>query len=264
MVSKMHEPMTVTILTKNSAKYLVEVIRSLHEFDEVLVYDTGSCDNTLEIARSFPNVSIYEGSFKGFGLTHNNATALARNEWILSIDSDEVMTEELAQEILREKLQRGMVYSLTRKNLYRGKWIKGCGWSPDRQFRLYNRHDTAFTDAKVHEAVEVKQLKHHPFKGHIIHYSYNSVDDFLFKMHSYSSLFAEQNVGRKSASFGTALSHALFTFFKSYFLKKGFLDGKEGFEISWYNANTAFYKYLKLIEANSIKSDDVPKKKEDE
>lgn len=246
----MTERITVTILTKNSAKYLEEVIKGLHLFDEILVFDTGSSDETLKIAKSFPHVTLYERPFKGFGPTHNEASSLAKHDWILSIDSDEVMTEELAQEIRNEPLKRGVVYSCVRKNFYRGKWIKGCGWYPDRQFRLYNRLDTSFTEAKVHEAVDVKHMKHHPLKGCIVHYSYGCVDDFLVKMRSYSSLFAEQNAGKKKASFGKALSHAFFAFIKSYFLKRGFLDGREGFEISLYNANTAFYKYLKLMEAN--------------
>jgi glycosyltransferase involved in cell wall biosynthesis len=243
-------PISVTILTKNSEKYLKEVLSVLQLFQEVVVCDTGSCDRTMEIALQYPNVVVYERPFIGFGPTHNVASALAKNDWILSIDSDEVVTPELSQEIESLVLARGNIYSFPRHNEYRGKWIKWCGWHPDRQIRLYHRQDTQFSNAQVHEAVERKDLREICLSSPLRHYSYDTVDDFLDKMKTYSSLFALQNQGKKSSSLGKAIAHGLFTFIKSFFLKRGFLGGREGFEISFYNANTAFYKYLKLADAN--------------
>lgn len=242
--------LSVTVLTKNSQKYLREVLSALEIFEEVLIYDTGSKDQTLEIANQFPNVVVYKGPFIGFGPTHNAASNFARNDWILSIDSDEVMTSELVDEIRKLHLTRGCVYSFPRHNEYRGKWIRWCGWHPDRQIRLYNRLDTRFTEAQVHEAVDAYHLQEIPLISPLRHYSYDRIDDFLLKMQSYSSLFAQQYQGKKSSSFSKAIAHGCYAFFKSYLLKRGFLGGKEGFEISFYNANTAFYKYLKLAEAN--------------
>lgn len=246
----MNIPVTVTVLTKNSQKYLNEVLSALALFDEVVVCDTGSKDNTLEIAKRFPNVVIYERPFIGFGPTHNIASSLAKNDWILSVDSDEIVTQPLAEEIQQLALTRGSVYSFPRHNEYREKWIRWCGWHPDRQIRLYNRLDTKFTDAQVHEAVDASCLNKVSLSSPLRHYSYANVHDFLEKMQTYSTLFAQQYQGKKSSSLGKAISHGLYTFFKSYFLKRGFMGGQEGFEISLYNANTAFYKYLKLAEAN--------------
>jgi len=243
-------PLSVTLLTKNSQKYLFKVLSPLHVFDEVVVCDTGSEDETLNIARSFSNVVLYERPFIGFGPTHNIASALARHDWILSIDSDEVMTALLAREIQALSLMRGCVYSFPRWNEYQGQWIRWCGWSPDRQIRLYHRLDTQFTEAEVHEAVDASHLKEIELQFPVRHYSYDSVADFLHKMQSYSSLFALQHQGKKSSSLLKALSHGCYAFFKSYVLKRGFMGGGPGFEISFYNANTAFYKYLKLAEAN--------------
>jgi glycosyltransferase involved in cell wall biosynthesis len=243
-------PISVTILTKNSQKYLLEVLSALQQFDEVLVCDTGSQDQTLTIARQFPNVRLYERPFIGFGLTHNLASSLARHDWILSIDSDEIVTPALAAEIQALELTRGCVYSFPRHNEYRGKWIRWCGWYPDRQVRLYNRLDTQFTEAQVHEAVDASHLKEIRLISPLRHYSYEQVSDFLHKMQSYSALFALQYQGKKSSSLRKAIAHGIYAFFKSYVLKRGFLGGQEGFEISFYNANTAFYKYLKLAEAN--------------
>lgn len=243
---------SVTILTKNSAKYIHDVIDALKDFDEVLVYDTGSTDATKEIAITFANVTLKEGPFEGFGDTHNTASSLAKHDWILSIDSDEIMTPELTKEIAHLSLDPHTVYSFPRRNYYDGKWIQWCGWHPDRQHRLYHRKETAFSRAKVHESIIVKGMKQQPLSNSIIHYPYQNTADFLAKMQNYSELFAQQNQGKRKSSTFTAINHAFFTFFKSYFLKRGFLGGRQGFQISVYNANTAFYKYLKLAEKNRI------------
>jgi glycosyltransferase involved in cell wall biosynthesis len=241
---------SVTVLTKNSEKYLENVLKSLEGFSEIVVYDTGSSDSTLAIAKRFPNVSLFERPFEGFGLTHNKASDLAKYDWILSIDSDEVVTPEMRVEIAQLILDENCVYSFPRNNYYNNKWIRWCGWYPDRQIRLYHRRKTRFTEAQVHESILADQMKHVSLKSSLIHYSYDSVADFLSKMQSYSDLFAKQYQGKKSSSVFKAICHGLFAFIKSYFLKKGFLGGREGFEISFYNANTALYKYLKLLEAN--------------
>lgn len=237
---------SVTILTRNSHRHLRRVLEALAEFDEVLVYDTGSTDQTLSIAANFPNVTLREGPFIGFGPSHNKATAEARNDWILSIDSDEVVTPELRKELASLSLSKKSVYAPWRKNFYRGKWIRWCGWYPDYQVKLYNRTVTRFSDAQVHEAVQTEQLDIQKLHSPVEHYPYSCTEDFLHKMQSYSTLFAEQST--KQSSLGKAITRGLFTFFKSYLLKRGIFGGREGFEISVYNANTAFYKYLKLAE----------------
>lgn len=245
-------PISVTILTKNSQKYLKEVLTALHLFDEVVIYDTGSTDQTLTIAHQFQNVEIFEGPFIGFGPTHNAASACAKHDWILSIDSDEIVTNELALKLLHLTLNPSCIYSFPRHNEYKGKWIKGCGWHPDRQVRLYNKQSTHFNDAQVHEAIIAENLTEIQLNAPLRHYSYSSVADFLNKMQLYSTLFAKQYQGKKTASLSKAIGHGTFAFLKSYLLKKGFLLGTQGFEISWYNGNTAFYKYLKLAEANQL------------
>lgn len=244
------EKISVTILTKNSRRYLVEVLEALRGFDDVLIYDNGSTDDTLDIAGRYPNVTIHTGSFAGFGPTHNKASSLAKNDWILSIDSDEVVTPEMSNAIAALELDSGNVYSFPRRNFFNGRWIRWCGWHPDRQLRLYHRRATRFTDARVHEAIIADGLQHITVDAPIIHYSYDSLEEFLSKMQAYSSLFAEQYAGKRRSTPLKAISHGLFAFLKSYFIKRGILGGYEGFVISAYNGHTAFYKYLKLYEAN--------------
>ena len=244
---------SVTILTKNSTRYLQRVLEALVEFDEVAILDTGSVDDTLEIAKRFSNVVIYKHEFEGFGKAHNLISSLATHDWIFSLDSDEIATPALAQEILELTLNPKCAYSISRHNYYRGKFIKGCGWYPDRVVRLYNKKTTQFSDAFVHEKVLTDNLKVISLEQPALHFPYNSIDDFLNKMQFYSSLFAKEKCGKKSSSLLHAISHGLFAFMKSYFLKRGCLLGAEGFEISAYNAITAYYKYLKLRDANETK-----------
>jgi len=243
---------SVTILTKNNQKYIREVLESAKTFDEVVIYDNGSTDDTLNIAKEFSNVTIHCGPFLGFGPSHNEASTLAKNDWILSIDSDEIITKEMAEQIKKTTLNEKCVYSFPRHNYFNGKFIKWCGWYPDRQYRLYNRNATRFSEAQVHEAIIVDNMTHIPLQDPIKHYSYSSISEFLEKMQLYSNLFAQQYKGKKSSSLPKALLHGIFAFFKSYILKRGFMGGYEGFVISLYNGHTAYYKYLKLREANKI------------
>jgi glycosyltransferase involved in cell wall biosynthesis len=241
---------SVTILTFQSERFIQKVLESLATFDEILILDTGSTDKTLEIAEKFANVRIHKNLFSGFGPLHNLAASLCKNDWILSIDSDEVLSKELIQEIKYLDLDKKTAYSIPFHNFYNGKWIRWCGWYPDRHVRLYNRQATSFSNHFVHEKIQTDSLITANLQHPIHHFSYSEVSDFLRKMQNYSDLFADQNVGKKKSSPWKAIRHGAFAFIKSYLIKRGFLGGYEGFLISIYNAHTAFYKYLKLYEKN--------------
>lgn len=244
---------SVTILAKNSEATLEETLQSVARFPEVILYDTGSTDGTLAICQKFPNVKIVEGSFEGFGPTHNKASSCASYDFILSLDSDEILSPALVEEILALPLTPNATYAILRENYFRGKLIKGCaGWHPDWVTRIYNRKMTSFDQAEVHEKIIQGTLPRICLKYTMKHVPYRTISDFLQKMQSYSTLFAKQHKGKKKASLLGALFHGWAAFFKSYFLKKGFTLGEEGFIISLYNGHTAFYKYLKLAEANRI------------
>ncbi len=238
---------SVCILTKNSAATLGKTLDSVASFPEVLIYDNGSTDETLSIAAQYTNVVIHEGPFIGFGPLRNRAAELARYDWILALDSDEVISPKLLHEIQEANLEARCVYNLPRHNFYNGKRIWGCGWGGDRVVRLYNRKSTLYRLDAVHESVVTNGLQIVCLKYPLIHTPFRSTSEFLAKMQHYSSLYAQQNQGRK-VSFSRAVMSGLYSFFRSYFLQKGFLLGREGFIISLYNANTTFYKYLKLSE----------------
>lgn len=241
---------SVVILTCNNESTLPKTLQSTKSFKDVIVCDTGSTDNTIQIAKSFSNVRVIHKPLNGFGVLRNAVALEAKHDWILSLDSDEVLTSDLQKELFKLSLENQAVYEFSFHNFYNDKWIKWCGWYPEKHIRLYNRTKTQFSNAHVHEGVvsDKKQVIH--CEGIIEHYSYENVREFLEKMQRYSDLFARQYQGKKKSSLFHAIYHGFFAFIKSYFLKRGVLGGKEGFVISVYNANTAFYKYLKLAEAN--------------
>jgi glycosyltransferase involved in cell wall biosynthesis len=239
---------SITILTKNSQKHIAAVLEALREFDDVVIADTGSTDATIEIAKRFPNVTVQSLSFKGFGPTHNTASSFAKNDWIFSVDSDEIVSPELKSEILQHThLQEDQVYSVWRQNMYRGRHIKGCGWYPDRVVRLYNRKKTCFSTDLVHEKILKNNCTIIELANPLVHFPFETISDFLRKIDIYSGLYAQQRP-HAEASMLKAVSHALYAFAKSYFFQRGWLLGAEGLEISWYNMNCAFYKYAKLRE----------------
>lgn len=239
---------SVCIPTKDVEATIQKTLDSVRRFSEVVIYDTGSTDATLVIASSYPNVKIQKGGFKGFGPLRNEVAKLASNDWIFALDSDESVSPALLAEIERLSLNPSNAYSMPRHNYYNGKWIKGCGWYPDRVVRLYNKQTARYSDAAVHESVQSRHIT--PLRSPLLHTPCRSLSDFLRKMDHYSTLFAEQNKGKRRASFSKALGHGAYAFFKSYLLQRGIFDGPEGFVISLYNANSTFYKYLKLSEKN--------------
>lgn len=241
---------TVCILTKNAEETIQSTLDSVRTFPEVLLLDTGSTDATLRLSRQYPNVTIQETPFCGFGPLRNQIASHAKNDWILALDSDEVLSPALIEEIKALDPTPPCAYTIERHNFYNGKRIRGCGWSPDRVARLYHRKHAEFSPAFVHESLQTNHLR--PLEAPLLHTPYRSTADFLAKMQHYSTLFAKQNKGKKHSSFKKALGHAAFAFFRSYLLRRGILDGAEGFTISLYNANTAFYKYLKLNEENLL------------
>ncbi len=241
---------SVTILTNNSGAYLFECLSALEAFSEVVIVDNGSTDDTIAIASGFINVTLHEHPFIGFGPMKNIAVDNASNDWILSVDSDEIVTPELAREILSLKLDCNVVYMMERDNYYHRRLIRGCGWDNDRVERLFNRKSTRYDDKLVHEGLIMNgNLKTELLLAKLKHYPYNNASQLLQKMQHYSTLWAEEHHGRKKASPLKAMLYGMLTFLKSYLLKNGWRYGYEGLLISVSNANGVFYKYIKLYEA---------------
>jgi len=243
-------PISVVMLTKDSARYLEQVLEPLRAFDEVLIYDTGSVDETGSIAATFPNVRFVEGRLDGFGPTRNAAAALAANDWILTIDSDEVAPPALVDEIAGLDLDPGTIYAIPRHNYFAGRWIRGCGWHPQWKERLYHRDRARFSDRAVHESLDRGGLRSCRLTHAIVHHTAETLADLQAKERLYSALFVADNAGKRRISLIGAVARGLFAFTNTYLLKCGFVDGAEGFIISVHAGMARTSRYLKLWQAN--------------
>ena len=241
---------SVVVLAKNNEQTIKKTLESLSKFDDVVVYDNGSSDNTKNIAKSFSNVNLIEGEFKGFGWTKNQAASFAKNDWILIIDSDEVVDNELFNELENIILNQDTVYKLNFKAFYKDVQVKYCGWNNQKIKRLYNKKITAYNSNDVHEDILTDGLKIEFIKGNVEHYSYQTISQFIIKADRYSTLFAQNNVGKKSSSPSKAFFNGMYSFLRTYILKQGFRDGYVGLIVAYSHMVTNFYKYIKLYELN--------------
>jgi glycosyltransferase involved in cell wall biosynthesis len=241
--------LSVVIIAKNEAEKIEECLLSVAWADEIIVADSGSTDATCNIARRYTD-KVYSIPWRGFGPQKQAAVDLASNDWILSIDCDERVTPEMALEIrtiLATDINKD-AFSFPRRTFLRTKEIKHCGWYPDRTIRLFNRRRANFTDCLVHERV-ISNGSVADCRGHLLHYSFSGIGPLLLKLNHYGDLSARQmfEQGRHCSLFDLTI-RPLFAFFKTYLLRRGFLDGIEGFEISVTTALLTFTKYVKLRE----------------
>jgi glycosyltransferase involved in cell wall biosynthesis len=241
---------SVVIIVKNGAQTLSKTLDSIRAFEDVIVYDNGSTDASLSIASSYANVTLHQGDFFGFGETKNLAASLAKNDWIFSLDCDEVVSAELLKNLQKTIFNNTFVYEVFRNNYYNNKRIMYCGWGKESIPRIYNRIFTSFTDSMVHEKILTKDLSLMPIYGELMHHPYASLSDFIIKADRYSSLYATNNVGKKKSSPSKAFFNGLYSFVRTYVLKRGFLDGWVGLVIAFSHMVTNFFKYMKLYEAN--------------
>jgi len=240
---------SVVIIVKDGSRTIKTCLEALEAFDDVVVFDNGSSDGTQALCRSFANVNLVEGDFIGFGPTKKLASTYAKHDWILSLDSDEIVTETFVKKLQEKRLDIDTVYSIKRINYYKEIEIKH-GWSNDILPRLYNRTRTNVSDKMVHEGVVTDNMKVEYLDISLKHERYSSISEFIIKADRYSTLFAEQNVGKRSASPLKAIGNSSFTFIRKYVFKLGFLDGYPGLVMAYTNMIENFYKYMKLYEMN--------------
>jgi glycosyltransferase involved in cell wall biosynthesis len=246
----MIDNISAVVLAKNNETTIKNTLESLKEFDDVIVYDNGSTDNTMAIAKEFSNVNLIQGEFKGFGWSKNKAASYAKHDWILIVDSDEVIDAQLLRSLQTKKLDEQTVYILNFRAFYKNIEVKHCGWNNQKIKRLYNRTVTHYNDNDVHEDIITEELRSELLEGNVEHYSYQSIEQFLNKANTYSTLFAKNNAGKKQSSPTKAFLNGAYSFVKTYFFKQGFRDGYVGLVIAYSHMVTNFYKYIKLYEYN--------------
>jgi glycosyltransferase involved in cell wall biosynthesis len=241
------------IITYNEEKNIRRCLSSIGWVDEIVVVDSESTDDTKKIASEF-TPRVFDIKWEGFGKVKDYAKNKAFNHWILSVDADEVVTEDLKDEILRviesEKLLNG--YYIPRKSNFLGKWIKHGGWYPDYVLRLFKKDRAKFDHSLVHEKVEVNGGIGY-LKNDLLHYTDPNFEHYLEKLNSYTSLGAEELFRKgKRAKLLDIIFRPLAVFFKMYFVKKGFWDGLYGFILAVCSAFHVFSKYVKLWHLSSV------------
>ncbi len=237
---------TATIITLNEERNIARAMESLRCCDQIVVVDSGSVDRTVELATKL-GAKVVEDSWKGYANQKNLAAEYAGSDWILSLDADEALSEALEGEIwnLKKRGPSHDAYTMPRMAQYMGRWILHSGWYPDRKVRLYNRARAKWVGDFVHESVKVDgQIGH--LESNLLHFTCDSLSEHLRTLDRYTTLAAEELVYRKTR---IGLSRLIFdpawTFARTYFLQRGFLDGLEGLIIAHMAATYTFLKYAK-------------------
>ena len=246
--------LSVIIITKNEAFHIGRCLESVSWADEIIVLDSGSEDNTVEICRRYTD-KVFITDWPGFGIQKQRALTHAQGDWVFSIDADEVVSPELKVEIQAAMIESSFNgYEIPRLSSYCGKQMRHGGWYPDYVLSLFKRETGCFTDDVVHEHIvvqgDVGQLT-----VPLMHDAFINLEEVLHKVNSYSSLGAKKLYQKNvSSSLGKALFKALWTFIRTYGLKGGFLDGRQGLMLAISNAEGTYYKYIKLLELQSRQS----------
>jgi glycosyltransferase involved in cell wall biosynthesis len=250
MSNEKNTSLSVILITKNEAANIRECLQSVAWADEIIVVDSGSTDNTVEICREFtPHVHVRD--WPGFGIQKNRALDYAGKDWVLSLDADERVTPELRAE-LEEAMRTGTAdgYEIPRLSSFCGRFMRHSGWYPDYVLRLFKRGTARFSDNLVHEKLltEGKTVK---LKSLLLHYAFDNLEVVLRKMDQYSTAGAQMQKqrGRKVTLTGAVL-RGMWSFVRSYIIRGGILDGQEGFMLAVSNAEGTYYRYVKLLLLN--------------
>lgn len=242
-------PLSVVIITFNESGRILQCLESVRTIaDEIIVLDSLSTDDTCSLAAT-AGASVYSQAFKGYGIQKNDAVRLASHTWVLSLDADEVLTPELAAEILAFKngVPQADAYTIPRLNNYLGKWLHHGGWYPDAKIRLFNRTKGSWKTLSVHEFWEpLPGAVTGKFTHDMLHYTMATFQQQLLKIEKYTELSARYAVQRgKKVSLLKALLVPHWTFFQRFVLRAGFLDGYEGYLMCKMAAIEKWLKYHK-------------------
>ncbi len=240
--------LSVVIITFNEEKNIGRCLYSVKEIaDDIVVVDSFSTDNTQSICEKH-HVNFIQHQWEGYSTSKNYANAQAKYDWILSLDADEALSDELKQSILEVKKDPELLtYKFNRLTNYCGKWIKHCGWYPDTKIRIFDRRITKW-EGIIHEKLVINSKLEPIFlKGDCLHYSYHSLEQHYAQTEKFSTLAAQSmfEKGKKASVLKMYLS-PIIKFISDYIIKLGFLDGAAGFTICRISAKHSFLKYKKL------------------
>jgi len=242
---------SVVIITYNEEHNIGRCLQSIQGLaDEIVVVDSLSNDGTQAICEKF-GVRFISKPFLGYIAQKNFAKEQATHQFILSLDADEALSKELYASIksVKEKGLGHDIYSMNRCTNFCGRWIKHGTWYPDKKLRLFNRHKATWTGTDPHDSLEPVpgcSIAHLP--GDLLHYSFYNIEELVAQANRFTTIQAQAmfKIGKK-ASIVKLVCNPIWAFFFGYFLKRGFLDGKDGFIIAWNVAYQTLLKYSKLM-----------------
>jgi glycosyltransferase involved in cell wall biosynthesis len=262
--------LSVAIITLNEADNLARTLASVRFADEIVVVDSGSTDDTVEIARSF-GAKVFSEAWKGFALQKNSAIDKCVGTWVLSLDADEELTDELQTEISAmldadEQITPQVDgYRLRLRHVFLGRWMRYGGYYPDLKLRLFRRmmrsEAAHFTDRPVHESVTVAG-RVETMKRDFLHHGYPNLEIYLEHMNRYSTLggrivAAKGKISRSWLAFCWSVALVpLLTFVWNYIFRLGFLDGREGLLLHLYHSAYVSWKYAKAWQIGRKRSDE--------
>lgn len=246
--------LSVVVITHNEEANIGRTLASVQplvagDTGEVVVVDSGSTDRTIDIAKSL-GAKVFVEEWKGYAAQKNSAIEKAQGDWILSLDADEEVEPGLAPLVI-QAIQAGSAdgYWIQRRNMFLRRWIQHGGFWPDPKLRLFRRGSAQFENRAVHEDVKLNGTAGQ-IDGALIHHSYPTLSDYIDHMNRYSSLGAEMAIteGKGGFSFLNIAVRPWLTFVYNYFLRLGFLDGREGLLLHLYHAVYVSWKYAKVWE----------------
>ncbi|MBU0763664.1 MAG: glycosyltransferase family 2 protein [Bacteroidetes bacterium] len=251
------EAISVVIITYNEERNIRRCLDSVRDIsDDIVVVDSFSTDRTEEICREY-GVRFFQRAFDGYIEQKNYADSLTANDWILSVDADECLSEKLCDSIrATQKNFRCDAYIMNRMTCYCGKWIRHGDWYPDRKLRLWKKTKGKWGGFKIHEKVELDADACTGYlKGDLLHYSYYTVSDHVSQANRFTDVMAESRYMKgKKAGFSRILLRPFWKFIKSFVIRLGFLDGHYGFVISIISSHATFLTYVKLRQLRKMNS----------
>lgn len=244
--------LSVVIITFNEEKNIARCLESIQGIaDDIVIVDSYSTDKTESICKQF-NVNFIQHKWEGYSDTKNFANTLAKFNWILSLDADEALSEELKQSILEQKKSEKLTTcKFNRFTNYCGIWIKHGGWYPDTKIRIFDRTFTKWVGT-IHEELSFsKQVEITHLKGNCLHYSYYSIEQHYKQAHNFTNIASRDlhTQGKKTSSAQVYIGPAV-KFIRDYFIKLGFMDGGAGYTVARISAYATYLKYKKLKDLN--------------
>ena len=245
------------IITLNEEKNIKKCIQSmLLVCDDIVVVDSLSSDKTKEISEGLGALVVSQ-KYLGDGPQRSYGLSYCKHNWILNLDADERVDLDLAETIKSINLDDAKFdsYEFRRKNIFHNKWIKTSGWYPDYIRRLFNRTKVDFSQVMGHTKIQSENYKKIK-QGHVVHYTAENYHELLFALNKYSTRQANiwHEQGRKVFLY-EPFTHGFFAFVKAYILRRGFLDGIDGFNISVSKGLGSYLKYMKLYELKKLSVD---------